>query len=47
MDPKKRELIAIALLAAICAGAAWTFGYEFFALVFVLEGAIAGAIAIL
>ena len=47
MNGKRRELITVSLLAAICGGAAWSYNYEVFAVVFVLESGVAGIMAIL
>jgi hypothetical protein len=43
----KRQLAVIGLIAAICAGVALTFDYEFFTVVFVLESAVANMLAFL
>jgi hypothetical protein len=47
MDARVKELIVIALVAAFCAGAAVALGKEWFALVFLAMGAVAGIVAVL
>ena len=47
MDAKKRELAIIALVAAICAGAAWTTNHELFIVVFLFESFVANIMAFL
>ena len=45
MNARKRELVTIWLLAAICGVAALAANHEFLAMVFVMEGVIAGVFA--
>jgi hypothetical protein len=45
MKAEKRQLAVIGLIAAICACAALASDYEFFAVVFVLESAVANMLA--
>jgi hypothetical protein len=47
MNGKRRELVTIWLLAAICGVAALAADHEFLAMVFVLEGVIAGVFVLL
>ena len=47
MNAKKWELAIIALVAAICAGAAWTTNHELFTVVFLFESVIANIMTFL
>jgi hypothetical protein len=46
MDPKVRELALLCMLAAFCAGAAWTHDQDYFAAVFAAACVVAGIEAI-
>lgn len=46
MDWRVRELILMCLLAALCGGAAWALGLDFFPAIFAAAAAIAGIEAI-
>jgi hypothetical protein len=47
MNAKKRELVTIWLIAAICGAAALVTDHEFLAMVFLLEGMVAGRFVLL
>jgi hypothetical protein len=47
MWSERRELAVIALIAAICAGFAFSFHYEFLTIIFVLESGVATMLALL
>jgi phage shock protein PspC (stress-responsive transcriptional regulator) len=42
MDPRVRDLVLTGLLAGVCAGLAWNYNHELFALVFAVAAILAG-----
>jgi hypothetical protein len=47
MWSERRQLVVIALIAAICAGFAFNFRYEFLTIIFALESGVATMLALL